>query len=1581
MQLLSEYFQRYSVYALLILALTAFSVHIYHLGSFTSPLRVRYFGPDYCRLGNNLSPAILVTLEKSGTPVEQAKITLELRYTGSQQAMKRVESTVHGLTDARGLSRPMIALPTTISPGTYELNLSVRHASGKTHCSIPISILPGINAYLVSSAAAYQAGKKVTLLCRLWGAESIVNREVTFEVFSPREELIHRETTISGEDGCAETGFPLGEFSQTGVYQACVSYDGGETRTAFRVIPKPLKSIVARLELSRAHYLSSQRAEGLAIVLDSTKRPVTGEPVIVRVALQGAGILNEYSGSTDETGAFRFSVPFVKYASSLHSPSLLLASLLMPRESNKILAYDTASVSPEPVLFEVVPAGGGLVPLVPNEVFLLSYYASGLPAEASLTVGEQTVRTGLDGVGKCIVMPDSARLKGICKIMEKSGNVSEKTVVIPERAPCHKYISLRPSATMVMSGEKLTFTVASRRFKEVLVRASDENGVISEDLVNLNNGTGKGSVVLHGHTRPATLCAYQLDSHEGLFYDIRSVLVLGGNTPVKCASPNTTLVTGETLEITLDNPGNNEFRNASLRVEARLREGMEAIRPSVGRTRFFNPVLELLQGRCPVASVSPELVAAYLAQRSFTRPFDVTFDSLSSNKHILNCFKRGYYTWLLAATLASILIILILLFISASAYCVGIIRSYTLKDESLEGFPATALISSIKLAVAEIIGLCLLCGLREFKGLPDSLISSAMILLALFMIRRQLNLKRLYKTKVSFSIRFLLWCSVYWIVLWILFFELYNLVNISDLGDSSGEFPGLLVYPASLLFLFLLWLTTRMITRTLSQSGRILALLSIVLCAGLTAVLSFVAVKPFILEHHELPIDSDKPNSLHQCISDTSPPDTVFLNAAGPFEAQEIISSSSILIKPGDLSAIALPLKKVSGRKHLTVTAHDEGFPRILLSDWIDVSSKLAVRVEWPGTLISGDKIWLPVSIRNLKSYPQIVRVSLDITGPCIQPGDHLVNLGLSPGESVRCFFPLTVNDDGEVAFRLSMTTGETSRIFRCRRQIMPSHAHSSRGLVGTGLVETSSVIEGEGLSDVTVVVYPSITHIAGELWDTILSQPSCEFSTAAAKARLAVSILARSLSLADNQSLEEAARLKALAKECRSVLPELYRDLLRFRSNDGSFCRASGLSGDLLITARAVELLALMETWIAIDENVKSGAEWWLFARQQDNGSWQLKGEELMSGEWLEFPDARLGCTAEVLRRLRTALVDSRATRRAEMFLRDEWSDSLEDPYTLALSVLALRSQPFSRGDVRHIQKVLKRKIRIMVSDCFFESRLAPPGLSVADQSNLQVAALVIKSMNVLAIQPDWKNGVTQYLLKYLISGQQRYHPEVLSDVIEVLMDNATFDSPFSSTDELSIMSNKRLVESADEIHLELSGQTTAGNGGGVVIRGPADQLIAAKLMALTDQYKQSVPDPVSITMEKTPIACGGRRTIEVTIETPAGMEGVGFCNVKLPANITIPVPGIKTSTKCTVIYRKAGALILQVADFSSREKTRIEFELEGTIPGKTVGLTVQVTYLRDPGRVYTCVMQEPILVSLPDGLTDENKPLIESQ
>jgi A-macroglobulin TED domain/Alpha-2-macroglobulin family/Carboxypeptidase regulatory-like domain/A-macroglobulin receptor binding domain len=342
---------------------------------------------------------------------------------------------------------------------------------------------------------------------------------------------------------------------------------------------------------------------------------------------------------------------------------------------------------------------------------------------------------------------------------------------------------------------------------------------------------------------------------------------------------------------------------------------------------------------------------------------------------------------------------------------------------------------------------------------------------------------------------------------------------------------------------------------------------------------------------------------------------------------------------------------------HMAIIASTEDGRITEASTDIRAFQPFQVDLDVPGVLTAGDRIILPVPVRNYLEQPQEVKVAakapqgLELEQPPQQPGS------VSPSASANAFLSLRAETAREDA-RLRVTAiGRTaSDAIEKAIVIHPDGERLERSV--TGIVSDGQVLRADippnliaGSIKAEVKIYPTLMARLLEATEALLQRPyGCGEQT--------ISSTYPNLLFLEAMKRDGLADAKLEARAMRNLRAG-YAKLLGYQSDDGGFRYWATGQPDAALTAYALKFLVDAKEFLEIDQDRVNAAQTWL--KQQNLNEDSLRALTLWT---LVEADARDGAAS--IRRL------GDFARKAAEF---------DDPYSIA--AFALAAMDAGRGDL----------------------------------------------------------------------------------------------------------------------------------------------------------------------------------------------------------------------------------------------------------------------------------------------------------
>jgi uncharacterized protein YfaS (alpha-2-macroglobulin family) len=481
-------------------------------------------------------PVVRVLGEKEYIAGSQAAIRVvvtEANSNATQTGSLRVELVVpnqkpsalfSGNLNRRGTVEANFRFPADLT-GNYELRFSVDTAIGTAEYTQPIQLADKASILLTTEKPIYQPGQ--TIHVRALALDQAANhaaadRKLTFEVEDSRGNKVFRKTTETDKFGIASAEFALADEVNLGTYhlralmgdpQAPANSEEIALQVERYVLPKFKVAIEFTQKDSKPKrdYRPGDHVTGTVRANYFFGKPVDHGEITIKASSMDVTVFeaDAATGKTDSDGAYHFDLKLPSYFAgrplSQGAARALIEATVKDSAAHAETRGEPITISESPLLITAVPEGGTLIPNVENEVFILTSYPDGSPANAALTVhqpdqsdripyiGEKPLRdwqltTDAAGVAVLRFNPGSGIVSLRIDADDHHGNRATSTVPLETRDGADQ-ILLHTNRAIFKAGDRIQLKVLSTRAHGSAYIDVVKNGqtILTRDL-DLNDG-------------------------------------------------------------------------------------------------------------------------------------------------------------------------------------------------------------------------------------------------------------------------------------------------------------------------------------------------------------------------------------------------------------------------------------------------------------------------------------------------------------------------------------------------------------------------------------------------------------------------------------------------------------------------------------------------------------------------------------------------------------------------------------------------------------------------------------------------------------------------------------------------------------------------------------------------------------------------------------------------------------------------------------------------------------------------------------------------------------------------------------
>ncbi|MGQ9697043.1 MAG: alpha-2-macroglobulin family protein [Armatimonadota bacterium] len=488
------------------------------------------------------------------------------------------------------------------------------------------------------------------------------------------------------------------------------------------------------------------------------------------------------------------------------------------------------------------------------------------------------------------------------------------------------------------------------------------------------------------------------------------------------------------------------------------------------------------------------------------------------------------------------------------------------------------------------------------------------------------------------------------------------------------------------------------------------------------------------------------------------------------------------------------------------------------------VFQEFFVDIDFPVALTQGDEVAVPVAVYNYLNSPQTVRLEA-VPEPWFEPlGEMTQTLDIGPNEVKGVRFPIRVTGLGFQ--RLTVKAFGTNRADAVRREveIRPNGSRVEvtfndkldKDVTKTVTIPTDSVA---GASNILVKVYPGVFSQLVEGMDRIFQMPFGCFEQTSSTTY--PNVLALDYMKKTRQGSPET-QMKA-----EGYINLGYQRLLSYEVPGGGFSWFGNPPANKVLTAYGLMEFFDMSKVYEIDEAVITRTQQWLVGQQETDGSWKPDKEYLHEESWGRIQHNEVLPTAYITwALLSTGYGGPEAVRGVDYVAAH--ADMMDDPYTLGIIANALVAAKHPKAE-----DVLKRLIDMRIEEdgkVHWKSGVSTLTYAREESADIEATATIALALVNSGGYPDITNKVLAYLisvkdpngtwhstqatvlaLKALVASLERAGSDT-NAAVKVLVNGqeaASFNITPDDSDVMRLISAKDLVKDGDnEVTIQFSGK-----------------------------------------------------------------------------------------------------------------------------------------------------------------------------
>ena len=398
-----------------------------------------------------------------------------------------------GRLNGRGTTEAQFRFPAGLV-GTYPLRYVVDTAIGSTDFTQQVRLQDSVSILLTTEKPIYQPGQTIharALALDRSNHDAASGRALTFEVEDSRGNKVFKKATQTDKFGIASAEFGLADEVNLGTYHLRALMGGpgamGEAgasptntaETALNVERYVLPKFKVAVDFSgekkpaKHGYRPGDHVAGTVRANYFFGKPVEEAGLTVKASGMDVAVFEAASvqGKTDRDGAYHFDLKLPSYFAgrplSQGAARLLIEATVTDSTGHAETRGEPVTVSNSPLIITAVPEGGALIPNLENQVFLLTSYADGQPASATVRVrtagnGDQNVTTDAGGVAVLRLSAGASPTTLDVEARDKEGNSVTSSIPLQFRQGSDQ-ILLRTERAVYHAGDRIQLKIFSTK--------------------------------------------------------------------------------------------------------------------------------------------------------------------------------------------------------------------------------------------------------------------------------------------------------------------------------------------------------------------------------------------------------------------------------------------------------------------------------------------------------------------------------------------------------------------------------------------------------------------------------------------------------------------------------------------------------------------------------------------------------------------------------------------------------------------------------------------------------------------------------------------------------------------------------------------------------------------------------------------------------------------------------------------------------------------------------------------------------------------------------------------------------------
>lgn len=310
-----------------------------------------------------------------------------------------------GNLDRRGTVEADFRFPANLT-GDFQMHYLVDTPIGSTEYTQSVKLRDEASILLTTEKPIYQPGQTIhvrALALDRASHRAAAGRKLTFAIEDSRGNRVFRKSTQTDNFGIAAAEFTLADEVNLGAYHLRAlmgdpQAPADSAELALDVERYVLPKFKVEIDFDkqnnkpRRDYRPGDHVTGTVRANYFFGKPVDRAGVALKISGMDVQVFDaaSSSGKTGANGDYRFDLKLPSYFAgrplNQGATQALVEATVTDAAAHAETRGEPITISASPLLIAAIPEGGALVPDVENEVFILTSYPDGAPAQTKLTV-------------------------------------------------------------------------------------------------------------------------------------------------------------------------------------------------------------------------------------------------------------------------------------------------------------------------------------------------------------------------------------------------------------------------------------------------------------------------------------------------------------------------------------------------------------------------------------------------------------------------------------------------------------------------------------------------------------------------------------------------------------------------------------------------------------------------------------------------------------------------------------------------------------------------------------------------------------------------------------------------------------------------------------------------------------------------------------------------------------------------------------------------------------------------------------------------------------------------------------------